>query len=139
MMLKIASGITFLCYGAVLAILPLFYPSESEKRGVHPSEYGLAISMISLGSIFGASLFSLFGRNIAFKWILCCCSIIQLAALLSFSSLVFVNNISIFIIASCASQFIFGLNVSISESALIALLMNIFPGTRIGCIYRFEL
>ena len=65
--LAISFAISYTCWGLLLSLLPPFYPSEAEKKGVRPSQYGFVFGICNLAAFFFAPLFGRFGDQIGAK------------------------------------------------------------------------
>ena len=65
--LSINFSILYISLGLLLSLQPPFYPSEAEKMGATPSEYGFAFGIANLSLFLFSPLFGKYGPMIGTK------------------------------------------------------------------------
>ena len=81
----------------LLSLHPPFYPTEAEKKGATPSQYGFVFGIANLTGFLFAPLFGRFGAKIGPKLLYICGVFLQGAAGFSFGFLVYAPNTMAFL------------------------------------------
>ena len=63
-LLSTAFAFSYVCWGLLLSLLPPFYPTEAEKKGARPSQYGFVFGICNIAAFFFAPIFGRFGEKI---------------------------------------------------------------------------
>lgn len=87
----------YIGWGLLLGLQPSFYPSEAEKKGATPSQYGFVFGIASLGAFIFAPLFGRFGGKIGPKYLYNLGALIQGIVGLSFGFLVYLQSTAAFL------------------------------------------
>ena len=123
---SVAGGYT--CWGLLLSLQPAFYPTEAEKKGATPSEYGLVFGIINLAALLFAPVFSHFGNRIGAKLLYNTGAFIQAFMGLSFGFLIYCQNTGVFLGLSYTIRFIDGVGEAAAWGAVVSILMKLYPG-----------
>ena len=79
-------------WGFLLSLLPTFYPSEAEKRGATPSQYGFVFGIVNLAAFLFAPIFARFGTKMGPRSLHITGAFIQAFAGLAFGFLVYIET-----------------------------------------------
>ena len=95
--LAIAFALSYISWGLLLSLLPPFYPSEAEKKGATPSQYGFVFGICNLAAFFFAPLFGRFGDKIGAKHLFKFGTLTNALMGLAFGFLTYVEDTTTFI------------------------------------------
>ena len=121
------AGLAFACYGCLVSIQPTFYPTEAERKGARPSQYGLVFGITSLSAVIFAPIFAHFGNVVGAKLIVNVCGVTQGAVGILFGLLEYVDLTWLFLASSYLLRFVEGICLAACNGSLLAILMNMFP------------
>ena len=95
--LAISFAISYISWGLLLSLLPPFYPSEAEKKGVRPSQYGFVFGICNLAAFFFAPLFGRYGEKIGAKTLFKVGTFTNALMGIAFGFLSFIDDATMFI------------------------------------------
>ena len=84
-------------WGLLISLQPPFYPSEAEKRGATPSQYGFVFGITNLAAFIFAPIFGANGTQIGPKLLYNCGAFLQGICGLCFGFLAFVQEVAPFL------------------------------------------
>lgn len=120
-------GGAYIGWGLLLSLQPSFYPTEAEKKGATPSQYGFVFGVINLAALIFAPIFSHYGHRIGPKLLYNTGAVVQGLVGFSFGFLVYCNNTFVFIGLSYALRFVDGVAEAAAWGAVVSILMKIYP------------
>ena len=100
--LATAFALSYISWGLLLSLLPPFYPTEAEKKGATPSEYGFVFGICNIAAFFFAPIFGKFGDKIGPKRLFITGAFTTAIFGLAFGTLQFVENTTLYITLSYA-------------------------------------
>ena len=89
-----------------MGLLPTFYPSEAEKKGVTPSQYGFVFGVVNLAAFLFAPFFARYGTKIGPRFLVILGAFIQAFSGLSFGFLAYVETSGLFLGLSYFLRFV---------------------------------
>ena len=125
--LIVASASVQVFWGLLFSIQPPFYSSEAEKKGATPAQYGFVFGIIHLAAFIAAPIFGRFGPKLGPKRVYNIGGFSQGAIGIVFGFLHYVDNIGAFLGLSYLLRFLDGVADAASWSALVAILIDIWP------------
>ena len=87
----------YIGWGLLLSLQPPFYPSEAEKKGATPSQYGFVFGIANLAAFIFAPIFARYGTKIGAKLVYNSGAFIQGFVGISFGFLVYIQSAGAFL------------------------------------------
>jgi len=128
--LKFSICLAFLFWGLMIALQPPFYPSEAEKKGAKPTEYGSVFGAFYLGAFIFSPISGQIGRKIGPKVLCISGAMIQAICTVIFGFLEDVNDKDEFIGFSIALRFLSGIAEAGSWNAGMTILRATYPNIK---------
>ena len=127
--IAIAGNIAFLylAIGSLISLLPPFYPSEAESKGLTASQYGLVFGTAPLTMLIFGPIFGRYGSKIGAKLCFVSGALLQGFSGVFFAFLPYCENAYAFIGLSYILRIAEGLGTSMCWSSSLVVLQSIFP------------
>ena len=120
------SGV-YLTLGLLLSIQFPLYPSEAEKMGATPGEYGFVFGIANLSIFIFSPIFGSYATKIGPKTCFTCGATLQGVSGFLFVFLPYCQTTTLFISLSYVFRFLEGLGTAMAWSSALGILMKIFP------------
>lgn len=117
----------YIALGLLLSLQPPFYPSEAEKMGATPAEYGFVFGIANLSLFLFSAVFGKYGAKIGPKFCFNCGAVMQGVSGFLFAFLPYVGTTGGFIGLSYLLRFLEGMGTAMAWSSVLGILMQIFP------------
>jgi len=125
--MSINISLVYISLGLLISLQPPFYPSEAEKIGATPAQYGFVFGIANLSLFLFSPLFGKYGGRLGPKMCFTIGSILQGVSGFLFGFLPYFKDVGSFIGLSYLLRFLEGLGTAMSWSAALGMLMKIFP------------
>jgi MFS family permease len=122
---SVAGGYTG--WGLMLSLQPSFYPTEAEKKGATPSQYGFVFGILNLAALIFAPIFSQYGYAIGAKLLYNIGAFVQAIVALLFGFLIYCQSTELFLGLSYFLRFIDGVGEAATWGAVVSILMKLYP------------
>ena len=96
----------YIGWGLLLSLQPPFYPSEAEKKGATPSQYGFVFGIANLAAFLFAPFFGRYGSKIGPKILYNFGAFTQGFVGITFGFLVYIENAGAFLGLSYLLRFV---------------------------------
>jgi len=126
-LLATAFALSYVSWGLLLSLLPPFYPTEAEKKGATPSQYGFVFGICNIAAFFFAPIFGKFGDKIGPKRLFIIGAFTNAIFGLAFGTLQFVEDTTLYITLSYVLRFINGVSDAASWGSSLSILIKLFP------------
>ena len=113
--------------GLLLSLQPTFYPSEAEKRGARPSEYGFVFGIANLSLFVFGPVFGKFGSKMGLKLCFNLGAVMQGVSGFLFAFVESLKDVTTFLTFSYILRFLEGMGTAMAWSSSLGLLTDIFP------------
>jgi len=120
------SGV-YIALGLLISLQPPFYPSEAEKMGATPAEYGFVFGIANLSLFLFSPIFGAYATKIGPKTCFNCGAVLQGVSGFLFAFLPYCSTTGLFIGLSYLLRFLEGLGTAMAWSSSLGILMKIFP------------
>lgn len=117
----------YIALGLLISLQPPFYPSEAEKMGATPAEYGFVFGIANLSLFLFSPLFGKYGPKIGTKLCFNFGAVLQGVSGFLFAFLPYLKTVGTFIGLSYLLRFLEGLGTAMAWSSALGILMKIFP------------
>ena len=105
----------YIGWGLLLSLQPPFYPSEAEKKGATPSQYGFVFGIANLAAFIFAPIFGRFGSKLGPKLVYNLGAFTQGIVGISFGFLGYIQNAAPFLGLSYFLRYLYLLDKPISN------------------------
>ena len=119
--------VVYVSLGLLLSLQPTFYPSEAEKRGAKPSEYGFVFGIANLSLFVFGPVFGKFGSQLGLKLCFNIGAVMQGVSGFLFAFVASLNDVTTFLTFSYILRFLEGMGTAMAWSSSLGLLTDIFP------------
>ena len=113
--------------GLLLSLQPTFYPSEAEKRGAKPSEYGFVFGIANLSLFVFGPVFGKYGSKMGLKLCFNLGAVMQGISGFLFCFVPSFKDAAIFLTCSYLLRFLEGMGTAMAWSSCLGILTEIFP------------
>ncbi|TRY70790.1 hypothetical protein TCAL_04819 [Tigriopus californicus] len=125
--LSINVSLVYVALGLLISLQPPFYPSEAEKMGATPAQYGFVFGIANLSLFIFSPIFGKYGPRLGAKLCFTTGSIFQGVSGFLFAFLPLLKNCEVFITLSYVLRFAEGFGTAMAWSAAVGILMKLFP------------
>lgn len=125
--MAVSIGAAYIGWGLLLSLQPPFYPTEAEKKGATPSQYGFVFGIANLAAFIFAPIFGRYGAQIGPKILYNAGAFTQGIVGISFGFLEYVQDTGAFIGLSYLLRFLDGMADAASWGAVVSILMKLYP------------
>ena len=124
---EISESLVYIALGLLISLQPPFYPSEAEKKGATPAQYGFVFGIANLSLFIFSPIFGGYSAKIGPKICFNVGAVSQGVSGFLFAFLPYVNDVGGFIGISCLLRAIEGMGTAMAWSSALGILMEIFP------------
>jgi len=117
----------YIALGLLISLQPPFYPSEAEKKGATPAQYGFVFGIANLSLFLFSPVFGRYGAAIGPKLCFNVGAVAQGVSGFAFAFLPYLDSVGAFIGISYLLRFIEGMGTAMAWSSALGILMEIFP------------
>jgi len=117
----------YIALGLLISLQPPFYPSEAEKKGATPAQYGFVFGIANLSLFIFSPIFGRYGSTIGPKLCFNVGAVSQGVSGFLFAFLPYIDSVDLFIGISYLLRFIEGMGTAMAWSSALGILMEIFP------------
>jgi len=125
--LAISIVCAYVVWGALISLQPPFYPTEAEKKGATPAQYGFVFGIANLAAFISAPFFGVYGTKIGAKILYNFGALLQALAGIAFAFLEYVDNTAAFLGLSYLLRFLDGVADAASWNSVVSILMVMYP------------
>ena len=101
----------YIALGLLISLQPPFFPSEAQKKGATPAEYGFVFGIANLALFIFSPIFGKYGTKIGPKNCFCAGAVLQGISGFLFAFLAYLENTGAFIGMAYLLRFLEGLGM----------------------------
>jgi len=125
--LSISIVFAFTIWGVLISLTPPFYPSEAEKKGATPSQYGFVFGIFSLAAFASSPIFAAYGAKIGPKRLYNFSTFLIAINGIMFGFLEYIQNTALFLGLSYTLRCFGGVYETAAWNSVTSILMALYP------------